>query len=61
MKYLGIKNENIKNIQNDINRKVNDMEEKMKDMNIMGMFSGLGGEEGDNAQIVKLLNNLDNK
>ena len=61
LKFIGIKNENIKNLQNDINKRLSYIEEKTKDMNILGMFNGLGGEDGDNAQMVKLINNLENK
>ena len=61
LKFIGIKNENIKNLQNDINKRLSDIEEKTKDMNILGMFNGLGGEDGDKAQMVKLINNLENK
>ena len=61
LKFIGIKNENIKNLQNDINKRLSYIEEKTKDMNILGMFNGLGGEDGDKAQMVKLINNLENK
>ena len=47
LKFIGIKNENIKNLQNDINKRLSYIEEKTKDMNILGMFNGLGGEDGD--------------
>ena len=54
VKFLEIKNQNN-------NKKISDLEEKTKDMNIFGMFKGLGGEDGENANMVKLINNLDNK
>jgi chromosome segregation ATPase len=30
-------------------------------MNILGMFKGLSGDDGDNANVIKLINNLDEK
>ena len=61
MKFLEIKNGNVKKKQDEIIRKVNDLEEKTKDMNILGLFKGLGGDEGDETNFVKLINNIDNK
>ena len=61
MKFLEIKNDNVKKIEDDNNKRITDIEEKLKDMNILGMFKGLGGEDGDDANITKLINNLDNR
>ena len=61
MKFLEIKNENVKKKEEDIIRKVNDLEEKIKDMNIFGLFKGLGGDNGDEANFARLINNIDNK
>ena len=61
VKFLEIKNENVKKKEEEINRRVNDLEEKIKDMNIFGLFKGLGGDDGDETNFTKLINNIDNK
>ena len=60
MKYLDHKKESGV-IGDDIDKRVSDLETKLKDMNILDMFKGLGGEDGDNANIVKLINGLDSR
>ena len=61
MKFLQIKELNDKKLENENNKRLTDIEEKLKDVNILGMFKGLEGEDGDNANVFKLFNNLDNK
>jgi chromosome segregation ATPase len=61
MKFLENKNSNVRRIDDQINKRLNGIEEKMKDMNILGMFKGLSGDDGDNANIIKLINNLEEK
>ena len=61
MKLLEKKNDNLEKIDEDNNKKISEIEEKMKDMNILGMFKGLGGDDGDNANIAKLINNLESR
>ena len=60
MKYLDHKKESGV-IGDDIDKRLNDLETKLKDMNILDMFKGLGGEDGDNAGVVKLINGLDSR
>ena len=60
MKYLDHKKESGV-IGDDIDKRVSDLETKLKDMNILDMFKGLGGEDGDNAGVVKLINGLDSR
>ena len=61
LKFLENKNSNVRRIDDQINKRLNGIEEKMKDMNILGMFKGLSGDDGDNANIIKLINNLEEK
>ena len=61
MKFFQLKNNNVRKTDEEINKRINDIEEKMKDMNILGMFKGLSGDDGDNTNIIKLINNLDEK
>ena len=58
LKFLENKNSNVRRIDDQINKRLNGIEEKMKDMNILGMFKGLSGDDGDNANIVKFLISL---
>ena len=44
--------------ETNLEKRINEIEEKLKDMNIMGMFN-LGGEEGDVSNAMKLINNLE--
>lgn len=60
MKYLDHKKESGV-IGDDIDKRLNDLETKLKDMNILDMFKGLGGEDGDNTGVVKLINGLDSR
>ena len=52
------KNCDLKKIDEQINTKLNGIEEKLKDMNILDMFKGLSGDDGDNTNVIKLVNNL---
>ena len=61
MKFLEIKNNNARKIEEQINKKINSIEEKLKDMNILGMFKGLSGDDEHNNNVIKLINNLDEK
>ena len=60
MKYLDHKKESGV-IGDDFDKRLSDLETKLKDMNILDMFKGLGGEDGDNAGVVKLINGLDSR
>ena len=60
MKYLDHKKES-GIIGDDFDKRLSDLETKLKDMNILDMFKGLGGEDGDNAGVVKLINGLDSR
>ena len=61
MKFLENKTINVRRMDEQINKRLNDIEEKMKDMNIFGMFKGLNGDDGDDTNIIKLINNLEEK
>ena len=61
MKFLENKNSNLRRIDDQINKRLNGIEEKMKDMNILDMFKGFSGDDGENANIIKLINNLEEK
>ena len=58
MKYLDHKKES-DIIGDDFDKRLSDLETKLKDMNIIDMFKGIGGEDGDNVNIVKLIKGLD--
>ena len=60
MKVLDQKKEAVF-IGDDVSKRLSDLEEKLKDMNILDMFKGLGGEDGDTANIVKLVNGLESR
>ena len=60
MKVLDQKKETVF-IGDDVSKRLSDLEEKLKDMNILDMFKGLGGEDGDTANIIKLVNGLENR
>ena len=60
-KFIETKNENVRKMVEDNEKRIQNIEDKMKDMNILGMFKGLGGEDGDSDNFIKMMNNLDNK
>ena len=60
-KLIETKNENVRKMVEDNEKRIQNIEDKMKDMNILGMFKGLGGEDGDSDNFIKMMNNLDNK
>ena len=60
-KIIETKNENVRKMVEDNEKRIQNIEDKMKDMNILGMFKGLGGENGDSDNFIKMMNNLDNK
>ena len=60
-KLIETKNENVRKMVEDNEKRIQNIEDKMKDMNILGMFKGLGGENGDSDNFIKMMNNLDNK
>ena len=60
-KCIEKKNENVRKMVEDNEKRIQNIEDKMKDMNILGMFKGLGGEDGDSDNFIKMMNNLDNK
>ena len=60
-KIIETKNENVRKMVEDNEKRIQNIEDKMKDMNILGMFKGLGGEDGDSDNFIKMMNNLDNK
>ena len=42
-KIIETKNENVRKMVEDNEKRIQNIEDKMKDMNILGMFKGLGG------------------
>ena len=60
-KLIETKYENVRKMVEDNEKRIQNIEDKMKDMNILGMFKGLGGEDGDSDNFIKMMNNLDNK
>jgi len=60
-KFIETKNENVRKMVEDNEKRIQNIEDKMKDMNILGMFKGLGGEDGYSDNFIKMMNNLDNK
>ena len=60
-KFIETKNENVRKMVEDNEKRIQNIEDKMKDMNILGMFKGLGGEDGVSDNFIKMMNNLDNK
>ena len=60
-KIIETKNENVRKMVEDNEKRIQNIEDKMKDMNILGMFKGFGGEDGDSDNFIKMMNNLDNK
>ena len=61
IKILEAKNETLETIANENNRKIKNIESKIQDLNILELFKNNSGENGEDSNVITLINNLDKK
>ena len=61
IKLLESKYEKIETMTNEHHRKLRNIESKVQDLNILELFKNNGGENGEDSNVVSLINNLDKK
>ena len=61
IKLLETKLEKIDEMADDHHRKIRNIESKIQDFNILELFKNSNGEDGENSNMIVLINNLDKK
>ena len=61
IKILETKNEILEKMANEHNRKIRNIESKIQDLNILELFKNNNGENGEDSNVISLINNLDKK
>ena len=51
----------VEKMTNEHNKKIKDIESKIQDLNILELFKGNSGENGEDSNMISLINNLDKK
>ena len=61
IKILEANNETLEKMANEHNRKIKNIESKIQDLNILELFKNNSGENGEDSNVITLINNLDKK
>ena len=61
LKILETKFESVEKMTNEHNRKIKNIASKIQDLNILELFKNSSGENGEDSNMISIINNLDKK